>query len=119
MSLLRRRMMMAQKPSESGDIILTPNATTEDNKRAYELFEKDGIFDGIANVDWEPQYSDVGVYITGIINNVSFDRMPVIKAQKYTQVDWWDVYFDGLYDLGVVMVSYLTPDGTYNAYDDD
>ena len=116
---MRRRALLAASNPSGGEIILTPNATTEDNKGAYELFMSEGVVDFAGTIDWFPENSETIVYISGTIYNVTFNRVLIKHASSYDKGLGFNIHFDGLHSLGSTMVAYLSSNGQFDVYDDD
>lgn len=76
----RRRLLLANSHAneESGGFsaVLTPNQTTEDNKRAYDYMLANGVWDGVASIDWFPKETD-NIVVTGSYDGVLLDNVRV------------------------------------------
>ena len=117
-----RRALLAANvvKEESGeDVYLTMNATTEENKRAYQTMREEAVFDGMGSYDWLPDNGNTKMFVSGVAEGKTFVNVPISKASLYGDSELFDVYFDGRKEIGVVHVAWLHPDGTFEVYDDD
>lgn len=118
----RRRLLIASRKGED-EIILTPNATTEDNRRAYEIIKADTKINSYGWYEWWHEYSDTKIYVSGTAEGVVFDKAHVLSA--YFDIDpnkansvHLDV--DGMWDHGWFMpLADLDSDGYFALKDDD
>lgn len=118
-----RRGLLAQS-SIGGDIggedvYLTMNATTEENKRAFQIMREEAVFDGMATYDWSPDNGNTKMFVSGVAEGKTFVNVPINKAWMDCDYEIFSVYFDGRDDLGITPVAWLYPDGTFAVYDDD
>ena len=114
----RRSLLAANvvKEESGGDVYLTMNATTDENKRAYEVMTKESAFDG-SYYDWFP--GNTNIFISGVAEGKTFTNVPVTWATMHKDSTLFDVYFDGRGDLGITPVAWLHPNGTFEVFDDD
>ena len=99
-------------------IVLTPNATTDDNRRAYELINSQAVFDGIMTYDWVP--TTTKLLISGEVDSTTLYQEMVISAGRDYGTNFYEIQFNSLYDLGFVRpMARLYPDGYFEVYDDD
>lgn len=101
------------------DVYLTMNATTEENKRAYQTMQKEAVFDGMGSYDWSPDDGNTKMFVSGVAEGKTFVNVPITSANMYGDLYAFDVRFDGRNDIGIVDVAWLYPDGTFAVYDDD
>ena len=99
-----------------GDVYLTMNATTVENKRGYEVMTKESVFDG-SYYDWHP--GNTNIFVSGVAEGKTFTNVPVTWATMYKDFPSFDVFFEGRDDVGITPVAWLHSDGTFGVFDDD
>ena len=98
-------------------IILTPNATTDDNRRAYELINSQAVFDGVSCYDWSP--TTTNILISGEVDSTTIYQETVRSAMRDYDT-YYQIEFASLHNLGFVTpMACLYPDGYFEVYDDD
>jgi hypothetical protein len=123
MSLLRRRLLLIASQKGEDEIILTPNATTEDNKRAYEIIKADVKINSAGWYEWWAAYSDTKIYVSGTAEGVVFDKAKVLSAyfeRNPNKVNNVVLNVDGMWDHGwFTPWAELSSDGYFEFKDDD
>lgn len=118
----RRRLLLAQRKGED-EIILTPNATTEDNRRAYEIIKADAKINSAGIYEWWAEYSDTKIYVSGTAEGVVFDKAKVLSAYFESDPNITDhvvLDVDGMWDHGwFTPWAALRSDGYFEFKDDD
>ena len=108
---------MILKMMGGSSIVLTPNATTDDNKRAYELINSQAVFDGVMSYDWVP--TTTNLLISGEVDSTTIYQETVRSASGYYGT-YYQIEFASLHNLGFVTpMACLYPDGYFEVYDDD
>jgi hypothetical protein len=83
-----RRGLLAQSSIGGGtgggtgseDVYLTMNATTEENKRAFQTMQKEAVFDGMGSYDWTPDNGNTKMFVSGVAEGKTFVNVPITKA---------------------------------------
>lgn len=108
--------------NENKDVYLTMNATTDENKRAYDIMNKESIFDTIYSHNWYNDYSSVNMFVSGTANGSTFTNAPVTwttRGRDYTNM-FSPLHFEGFENIaGISVMSTLSSNGTFNVWDDD
>lgn len=119
---MRRRALLAARKGED-EIILTPNATTEDNRRAYEIIKADVKINSAGWYEWLAEYSDTKIYVSGTAEGVVFDKAKVLSAyfdRHPNMVSYVVLEVDGMGDHGwFTPLAALYSDGYFEFKDDD
>lgn len=119
----RRRLLLAASKKGEDEIILTPNATTEDNRRAYEIIKADVKINSAGWYEWWAEYSDTKIYVSGTAEGVVFDKAKVLSAyfeRAPNIVNKVVLDIDGIWNLGwFTPWAELFSDGYFELKDDD
>lgn len=118
---MRRRALLAASGASGGgeltDFYLTLNTTNSENIKVFELFESEYTLTGTW-CDWEP--TNINVYVSGQVGKATFLNARVTFANRHVSTrTYWDVYFEGMSNIGQFPVCCLRYDGKLEAYDDD
>ena len=98
-------------------IVLTPNATTDDNRRAYELINSQAVFDGVMSYDWVP--TTTNLLISGEVGSTTLYQ-ELVRSAVRDGTTYYQIEFESLYDFGFITpMACLYPDGYFGVYDDD
>lgn len=118
---MRRRALLAANAASGGgelsDFYLTLNTTNSENIKVFEMFERECTSDGIY-CNWDP--TNINVYVSGQAGNAMFSNARVTSAYRdVANRVYWNIFFEGMMNIGPVAVCYLYNNGMLEAFDDD
>jgi hypothetical protein len=95
--------------NENKDVYLTMNATTDENKRAYDIINKESIYNTLYSYDWYNDYSSVNMFVSGTAEGCTFTNAPVDWTTRGRGLDhFYPLYFEGDINIpGVNVMSVL------------